>query len=620
MAKAEENEIVVIAIDLGTTYSRVAVCYDENRVELIADDQGHYDIPSYVAFTDNVRLFGNAAKSHYHSDPDRTILDARYLLGRRFDDPEVQAYMERFPFKVVEREGQPVFEVQVKGENEIFTPEDIYAMMLSRMKEIAETYLEKNVTHVFVTVPSYFNNTQRQAIKNAGAIAGLAIYRIFNEPSSATFAYHLNELKDETNILVYDLGGSTLNVSLVLAEEGIFEILATAGDAHLGGRDFDRRLVEHLVRTWREENDGEDVIEDAAIVARLQHEAEEAKRVLSSQDSVHIEIKSFFGGKHLSKTITRAEFEELNDDLFRETLKHVEQVLSHANLQKTDVHEIVLAGGSAHIPKVQELLEVFFGGKKALMGVEPDKLVVYGAARQGGDFHKNSHTSFCCFLDVISVPLGVETAGGVMTEMLSRNAFYPISKTQIFSTVADDQATTVIRVFSGERAMTRYNRRIAELELTDLPAGPRGVAKIQVTFEVDANGYLTVSAHPLGREWQTVRTTMPLDFSADAFESREREKSQEEDRLFREKAVSRNALETLLHSLRSRLPDGFRLDDRVSAEHRERIVEVVNRELLEWLNEHSDGPVVTRDDGERPKRVQGVIPDVVSMLSGTDGR
>ncbi|KAK3809260.1 MAG: heat shock protein 70 family [Benniella sp.] len=594
-ADAHDDD-AVIGIDLGTTYSSVGV-YKNGRVEIIANDQGHRNTPSYVAFTDEERLVGDAAKNQFASNPTNTIFDARRLIGRRFDDKDVQNDIKHFPFKVKNKAGAPVIEVQVKGEPKTFTPEEISAMVLGKMKEIAESYLSKKVEHAVVTVPAYFNDAQRQATKNAGTIAGLNVLRIINEPTAAAIAYDLDKKEDESIILVYDLGGGTFDVSLLLVEDGLFEVLATNGDTHLGGEDFDYRVMDHFVKLYQKKH-GKDITKDLETMNTLKREVEKAKRTLSSQMSVRIEIDSFFEGNDFSESLTRAKFEELNMELFKNTLKPVEQVLKDANIDKKDVHDIVLVGGSTRIPKVISLVEEYFG-KKASKGVDPDEAVAYGAAVQGGILAGGSVDYNICCVNISPLTLGIETSGGVMTKLIPRNTALPTKKSQIFSTAADNQPSVLIQVYEGERAMTKDNNLLGKFELSNIPPAPRGVPQIEVTFEVDVDGNLHVSASDKGTG-KTESVTINDDkgrLSAEDIDRMilEAEQFANEDKLVRERIESKNVLENYLYVVKTQIADVSQLGSKVNADDKT-ILDEVNKKIS-WLESGGgSGPAPTAED------------------------
>merc|ERR1711994_212561 len=489
----KEDLGTVIGIDLGTTYSCVGV-FKNGRVEIIANDQGNRITPSYVAFTaEGERLIGDAAKNQLTTNPENTVFDAKRLIGREWTDSAVQHDIKYFPFKVIEKTSKPHIVLDTPGGEKVFAAEEISSMVLTKMKETAEAYLGKPVTHAVVTVPAYFNDAQRQETKDAGVIAGLTVMRIINEPTAAAIAYGMDKKEGEKNVLVFDLGGGTFDVSLLTIDNGVFEVVATNGDTHLGGEDFDQRVMEHFIKLYKKKK-GKDLRKDNRAVQKLRREVEKAKRALSNSHQVKIEVESLYEGEDFSETLTRAKFEELNMDLFKGTLKPVQKVLEDADLSKKDIDEIVLVGGSTRIPKVQQLVKEFFNGKEPSKGINPDEAVAYGAAVQGGVLSGEKDLSDVVLLDVCPLSLGIETVGGVMTKIITRNTVVPTKKQQIFSTASDNQQTVTIQVFEGERTMTKDNHVLGKFDLTGIPAAPRGVPQIEVTFEIDVNGILRVSA------------------------------------------------------------------------------------------------------------------------------
>jgi len=617
---AEEAEKLgtIIGIDLGTTYSCVGV-YKNGKTEIIANDQGNRITPSYVAFTDTERLIGDAAKNQATTNPKRTVYDVKRLIGRNFNDADVQRDAKLFSYDIVDKNGKPHVSANVGDEVKVFSPEEISAMILTKMKETAEAYLGKPVKHAVVTVPAYFNDAQRQATKDAGTIAGLNVVRIINEPTAAAIAYGLNKKGKEQNILVFDLGGGTFDVSILAIDNGVFEVLSTSGDTHLGGEDFDQRVMDYFIKLIKRKYK-KDVSGDARALQKLRREAERAKRALSSQHQVRVEIESLVDGVDLSEPLTRARFEELNADLFKKTMGPVKKSLEDANLKKEDIHEIVLVGGSTRIPKVQQLIKEYFNGKEPNKGVNPDEAVAYGAAVQGGILsgEGGDDVKDILLLDVCPLSMGIETVGGVMTKLINRNTVIPTKKSQVFSTYQDQQTTVSIQVYEGERAMTKDNHKLGQFDLTGIPPAPRGVPQIEVSFEIDANGILNVSAVDKG-SGKTEKITITNDkgrLSQDDIDRmvKEAEDFADQDKKVKAKIDARNSLETYCYNMKQTVGD--KLKDKLESDEKEKIEKVVS-EALEWLDENGDAD--KEDYEEKLKEVQDVCNPIVAKLYAESG-
>ncbi|KAK2194444.1 bifunctional Heat shock protein 70 [Babesia duncani] len=603
----------IIGIDLGTTYSCVGI-YKNGRVEIIANEMGNRITPSYVSFVEGTQKVGEAAKSEATINTESTVFDVKRLIGRKFTDRDVQEDMKLLPYKIINKSTRPYISLHDGKEQRTFAPEEISAMVLKKMKQVAESYLGKEVKKAIITVPAYFNDSQRQSTKDAGAIAGLDVVRIINEPTAAAIAYGLDKANAESNILVYDLGGGTFDVSVLTLDSGVFEVIATGGDTHLGGEDFDRRVMDHFIDIFKKKHKV-NIRDNKQSLQKLRKEVEAAKRTLSSTTEVLVEVENLINGIDFSEKLTRAKFESLNAELFEKTLATVKKVVEDADIPIRDINQVVLVGGSTRIPRIREMIKEYFG-KEPDYGINPDEAVAFGAAMQGGILSGESSDNLL-LLDVCPLSLGIETLGEVMSVIIPRNTMIPAHKSQVFSTSVDNQPMVTIKVYQGERKLTKDNVILGKFDLSGIPPAPRGVPQIEVTFDIDTNGILSVSAEEKGsgNKHNIVITPDKGRLSPEEIERmiKDAEMNAEKDKEVFNRVQARQALEGYIDSMTKTINDdktGKKLED----DEKEKIRDALD-EGTKWL---ASNPEVGADEiSAKQHEIEAICNPIISKLYGS---